>query len=113
MTDETVDEEAIVSDPRISAPVPSPKRFTMIRHADASGVSGVGRVLDGVVFADGQTVVRWRVEGKPLSTEIYAAFADFALIHVDSHPANATEIIWFDGVPATASPASTDSTSLA
>ena len=72
----------------------------MIRHADASGVSGVGRVLDGVVFADGQTVVRWRVDGKPLSTEIYAAFADFALIHVDSHPSNATEIIWLDGAPA-------------
>jgi hypothetical protein len=30
----------------------------MVRHADVSGVSGTGRVLDGVVFADGVTVVR-------------------------------------------------------
>ena len=76
-----------------------PHLFAMIRHADVTGVSGVGRVLDGVVFADGQTVVRWCVPGKPLSTELYATFAEFLSIHVDSHPTNATEIVWLNGTP--------------
>ena len=69
----------------------------MIRRADVSGVSGTGRVLDGIVFADGQTVVRWCVAGKPLSTEIFASFAEFRVIHVDSHPDNGTEIVWLSG----------------
>ena len=55
-----------------------PRAFTMIRHADVSGVSGTGQVLDGVVFADGVTVIRWCVRGKPGSTEVFATFDDFA-----------------------------------
>jgi hypothetical protein len=73
-----------------------PRRFTMIRRADTSGVSGVGRVLHGVVFSDGQTVIRWSVPGKPHSTELFATFHDFMLIHIESHPKNGTEIIWLD-----------------
>jgi hypothetical protein len=74
--------------------LPAPRLFSMIRHADASGISGVGRVLDGVVFADGQTVIRWCVLGKPASTEIYDTFDAFLAIHVVSHPGNRTEIVW-------------------
>ena len=45
-----------------------PRAFRMIRRFDATGVSGTGQVLEGVVFADGQTVVRWCVAGKPRIT---------------------------------------------
>ena len=73
------------------------KTFYIIRHADESGVSGVGRVLDGVVFPDGTTVIRWCVENQPSSTAIYPTYKDFKHIHVDAHPDNKTEII-FEGV---------------
>jgi len=32
------------------------KTFDMVRNADESGVSGTGKVLEGVVFHDGTTV---------------------------------------------------------
>jgi hypothetical protein len=82
----------------------------MHRGFDASGVSGTGQVLEGVVFSDGLTVVRWCVAGKPASTEHFATFDDFVAIHVASHPANATEIVWLGNGPAAeGSPASGDS----
>ncbi len=70
------------------------KTFHIIRHADESGVSGVGRVLNGVVFPDGQCVIRWCVEGKPNSTAIYPSFEAMKYIHIDAHPDNKTEIIY-------------------
>ena len=38
------------------------KTFAMIRHADESGVSGTGRVLDGVVWHNGATTIMWRTD---------------------------------------------------
>lgn len=70
------------------------KCFEMVRGQDESGVSGTGRVLCGVVFDDGTTVVRWCVEGKPNSTAIYPTFEAFKCLHVDSHPTNETKIEW-------------------
>lgn len=71
-----------------------PNFFHITRKADESGVSGIGKVLEGCVFSDGTTVIRWCVEGKPNSTAIYPSFQDFKFIHIDSHPTNGTEIIW-------------------
>lgn len=70
------------------------KCFEMLRNADESGVSGIGIVLEGVVFSDGTTVVRWLVSGKPQSTNVWESFEDFKFIHIDSHPTNGTEINW-------------------
>lgn len=70
----------------------------MIRQADETGISGVGRVLDGVVFPDGQTVIRWCVADKPASTEVHDSFDAFVAIHVESHPSNHTEIVWLTTV---------------
>lgn len=70
------------------------KPFEMIRNADESGVSGTGKVLEGVVFSKGITVIQWCVEGKPNSTAIYPTFDDFKCIHIDSHPTNGTELVW-------------------
>lgn len=72
------------------------KAFHMIRVADESGVSGTGKVLEGVVFKDGTTVVRWCTE--TASTAVYKNFKEFKKIHIDAHPDNETEIKWFDCV---------------
>jgi len=65
--------------------------FKIIRQFDVNETSGVGRVLDGVVFDDGTTVVRWRTAIP--STAIYKTFAEFKAIHIDSHPENETIIM--------------------
>ncbi len=71
-----------------------PRLFTMIRTHDISGVSGTGRVLDGVVFGNGKVSVCWRHSMN--SVAIYDSFECFLSIHVDSHPTNETEIIWLN-----------------
>lgn len=68
--------------------------FYIVRHGDESKVSGVGRVLDGVIFPDGTCVVRWCTKKAPSSTAIYKNFKEFKDIHIDRHPTNKTEIIW-------------------
>lgn len=35
------------------------RRFRLVRHRDASGVSGSGVVAEGVEFSDGVVAVRW------------------------------------------------------
>lgn len=76
-----------------------PRVFTMVRNADKSGVSGTGRVLDGVVFHNGQVVVCWRTDIDAAkhgdsSIGIYPSWEAFKHIHISSHPDNKTEIIW-------------------
>lgn len=68
--------------------------FYMTRDADESGVSGTGKVLEGAVFSDGTTVIRWTVEGKPSSTAVYPSYEAFDLIHITSHPTNGTRIVF-------------------
>lgn len=69
-----------------------PQLFTVIRVHDAGGISGVGRVLDGVLFPNGKVVICWRVAYETIA--VYESFAAFKAIHVDSHPTNQTQIIW-------------------
>ena len=71
-----------------------PRLFTLIRKADESGVSGTGRVLDGVVFHNGKVAVCWRTELKHgySSVAVYDSFKAFKFIHIDSHPANEAEL---------------------
>jgi hypothetical protein len=57
------------------------RRFHFARDVDVSGVSGTGVVATGVLFADGQAVVRWIVDDKPQSTVVYADLVDAELIH--------------------------------
>ena len=66
----------------------------MTRDNDESGVSGTGKVLEGCVFSDGTTVIRWTVKDKPNSVAIYNSFEDFDLLHVKSHPTNNTKFVW-------------------
>lgn len=76
-----------------------PQLFTVIRHADESGVSGTGRVLDGAIFHNGQVVVCWRGDintEKPgySSLAIFPCWEAFQHVHIDAHPSNETEIIF-------------------
>lgn len=76
-----------------------PRLFSLVRVADESGVSGTGRVLDGVLWHNGQVVICWRtdVEGAKhghSSLGIYPSWEAFEFIHIKSHPANQTQIQW-------------------
>jgi hypothetical protein len=74
------------------------KKFVMIRQQDQGGVSGVGHVLDGIEFSNKKVAVAWLGKGTVHgdSVAVYDNFADFMAIHVDSHPANGTIILWED-----------------
>ncbi len=76
-----------------------PRLFTVIRRHDASGISGTGRVLDGVVFHTGQVVVCWRTdvnqpESGYSSLSIYPSWEAFKHVHLDSHPENQAEVVF-------------------
>lgn len=77
------------------------RRFQLFRAADASGVSGTGIVLEGVVFQSGKTVISWLTDRKGskhgyTSLGIYDSFEAFKFLHCDSHPTNGSLIEWLD-----------------
>lgn len=76
-----------------------PKLFTLIRYSDESGVSGVGRVLDGCLFHTGQVVICWRTDIEASkhgysSLGIYPSWEAFEFIHITSHPTNQIKLDW-------------------
>ena len=72
------------------------KTFKMYREADESGVSGTGLVLEGMIFSDGTTVIRWCVKGMINSTGVYESYESFSQIHIESHPTNKTRLEFFE-----------------
>lgn len=70
------------------------RMFKVIRNQDESGISGTGHVIDGVVFDDGTTVIKWLSDRSSIA--IYKTFEDFKFLHIDSHPTNDTEIVFYD-----------------
>lgn len=81
-----------------------PKLFTLIRKIDPSGISGTGRILDGVIFHTGQVVTCWRTdlnikdEGTDAYSTlgIYPSYEAFLHVHVKPHPDGANEVFFFD-----------------
>jgi hypothetical protein len=80
-----------------------PKLFTLIRKTDPSGISGKGRVLDGVIFHTGQVVTCWRtdlnIKGNIDSYStlgIYPSYEAFLHVHVKPHPEGTNEVVFFD-----------------
>jgi hypothetical protein len=71
-----------------------PRLFSLYRRSDESGVSGTGRVLDGVVFHNGKVVVCWRTDlrGGHSSIVVYDSWTAFEAVHVNPHPPEQTEI---------------------
>ena len=71
----------------------SPKRFYVQRNEDQTGVSRTGRVLEGVLWQNGEVTVQWR---PPHSTMgFYHSMDEFKTIHIDCHP-SCNDIIWVD-----------------
>jgi len=67
----------------------APRIFDLVRHRDETGVSGTGKVAEGVLFADGQCVMRWCTSTR--STAIYETIADLIRIHGHN---GATQVRW-------------------
>ena len=55
------------------------RNFVLERREDASGVSGVGTVAQGVEFDDGTVAMRWLTD--TASTALYSSVDDVTAIH--------------------------------
>lgn len=73
-----------------------PRRFYLERLKDETGVSRSGRVLEGVLWQNGEVSVQWR---PPHSTYgFYHSMQEFLIIHVDCHP-SCNVVRWIDRDP--------------
>jgi hypothetical protein len=70
---------------------PKLRRFVLDRAENSTGVSGVGKVAEGVCFADGRVVLRWLSE--LASTNVYDCMEDVIAVH--GHD-GATTVRWYD-----------------
>ncbi|MEU3962899.1 hypothetical protein AB0F42_24355 [Streptomyces buecherae] len=75
----------------------TPRRFHLQRDHDLTGVSGTGRIADGVRWPDGTVALRWRTTHA--STAIWASTEELIAVH--GHGGD-TRIIWDDPEPTTA-----------
>lgn len=74
------------------------RSFVMHRGNDETGVSGTGKVLEGIIFSDGTCVTRWVADTSTgRSTSIWDNLGSFLSIHVHPHPDNNTRIEFSDG----------------
>src|SRR5205085_675182 len=73
------------------------RRFTMSRQHDASGVSGTGNVLEGVLFSTGVVVIHWLTPPPRGSISVFDSMDQFLSIHVRPHPGNHTVLTFEDG----------------
>ncbi|MEE4540970.1 hypothetical protein V2S66_03180 [Streptomyces sp. V4-01] len=69
----------------------NPRRFYLHRAHDTTGVSGTGRIADGIEWPDGTVTIRWR--GDRPSVVHWAALADAE--HVHGHGGR-TYVVWLD-----------------
>lgn len=70
---------------------PEARTFFLFRFEDATGISGMGVVAEGVQFGDGTVVLRWLTEHR--STAVYENMATAIKIH--GHDGK-TRFIWGD-----------------
>lgn len=63
-------------------------RFHLERVVDKTGVSGTGRVAEGVRFSDGSAVVRWR--GEHATTTAHASLKSVRAVHCHE----GTALVW-------------------
>ena len=73
------------------------RRFVMEREQDASGVSGTGFVLEGVLFSTGVVVVHWLTPPPRGSISVFDSLEQFLSIHVAPHPGNHAVVTFEDG----------------
>lgn len=68
------------------------RRFELHRDVDHTGVSGVGVVAEGIQFADGTCVIRWK--GPTASTVVWGDVTHVERIHGHG---GATRVVFLDG----------------
>ncbi len=85
----TPDRSADTGGPKLRTDLGEPRLFSLIRTDDVSGVSGTGRVADGVRWPDGTVTVRWRTT--TASTVFFSCLADAEAIH--GHDGR-TKVVW-------------------
>jgi len=74
------------------------KTFEVFRKHDETGISGTGKVVEGIIFTDGHCVIRWVAMESPCHSDgIFESFGGFLAIHVNSHERNRTTIKFDDG----------------
>lgn len=75
--------------------MPQPRRFHLQRNHDVTGISGTGRVADGILWPDDTVSIRWT--GDRPSTVFWHSIAN--ALHVHGHGGH-TRIVWDDPEPA-------------
>ena len=55
------------------------REFVLVRNKDISGTSGVGVVAEGVVFSDGQAILKWLRD--PYSLGVYSSLEHLVAVH--------------------------------
>lgn len=68
------------------------RRFYLNRNDDKPGVSGVGRVLEGVLTESGRVIVEWIHPYKTIG--IYDSLEQFVALHVQLP--HVSQMIWID-----------------
>jgi len=68
------------------------KRFYLQRNDDESGISGVGKVAEGVIFTNGRCSMSWLTQIS--STGFYDSIEQ--LIHIHGHGGK-TKVVMIDG----------------
>lgn len=67
------------------------KRFTLQRNEDITGVSGTGKVAEGVLFSTGWVALTWLTDINSL-----VFYPDIKNVeHIHGH-GGATKIVWLD-----------------
>lgn len=67
------------------------RRFDLIRHHDVSGVSGEGKVAEGVQFSDRTLALRWL--GDHPATAVWPSLESVLAVHGHN---GLTEVRWVD-----------------
>ena len=71
------------------------ERFYLHRTSDESGVSGVGKVAEGVLFEGGTVVLCWNQNPSiPSTVAVYPNLDTMTRIH--GHRGK-TQVVWMDG----------------
>jgi hypothetical protein len=71
------------------------RTFKLVRDKDVTGVSGVGVVVEGVVFSDGHAAVHWVNSPYPTTTPYPEGLESVMYIH-DHKGAGTTRLVWDD-----------------
>ena len=86
-----------MSAPKLRTDLGEPRLFCLVRTDDVSGVSGEGRVADGVEWPDGTVAVRWRTDHA--TTEIADSLSAYMVIHGHGGGTVVSWLMTAEGVP--------------